>query len=173
MYVSDQTAVYVDGPHHHYPERQQRDQDQTACMEDRGYSVVRFRVRDDWEAIVRSWPSVFGALSSGQGAQQSPAPPAFAAALFPPEWREVLHGLAGDGVSVEPGRDVMNGSVVEGPTVARVMREGVTLDVIDTRHPAAKAVARTLQNQGLSVIALDPTAGDAASQLRTALRNAP
>ena len=32
-------------------------------MEDHGYMVVRFGNHDDWAAIVRKYPSVFGKLA--------------------------------------------------------------------------------------------------------------
>jgi len=34
FYEQAHAAIYVDGPHHQYPERQQRDQTQKDCMED-------------------------------------------------------------------------------------------------------------------------------------------
>jgi len=60
LYDSHQAAIYVDGPHHRFPERQQRDQDQTDAMEDLGYTVVRFSTEEDWESIVSRHPGIFG-----------------------------------------------------------------------------------------------------------------
>jgi hypothetical protein len=62
LYGDHQTAVYVDGPPHDNPDRVQRDASQTACMENRGYTVIRFGHHDDWTALVRRYPSVFGKL---------------------------------------------------------------------------------------------------------------
>ncbi len=56
-------AVYIDGPHHDYPERQRRDAGQAEAMEDLGYMVVRFGHRDDWEEILGEYPYVFGSES--------------------------------------------------------------------------------------------------------------
>jgi len=53
-------AVYIDGPHHDYPERQQRDAAQAEAMEDLGYMVIRFGHQDDWAAVVAEYPYVFG-----------------------------------------------------------------------------------------------------------------
>ena len=61
LYAPEKLAVYVDGPHHEYPERSERDQAQTDCLEDAGYTVLRFGTRDDWPAIVAKHPNVFGA----------------------------------------------------------------------------------------------------------------
>ncbi|MCK4546152.1 MAG: DEAD/DEAH box helicase [Candidatus Eisenbacteria sp.] len=63
LYHPAQVAVYVDGPHHDYPDRQNRDQAQTECMENLGYVVVRFGHRDDWKGIVEQFPETFGRIS--------------------------------------------------------------------------------------------------------------
>jgi ATP-dependent helicase YprA (DUF1998 family) len=64
LYERECMAVYVDGPHHLYTERQLRDAAQTECMEDRlGYLVVRFDVNDNWEQIVSRFPHIFGVNS--------------------------------------------------------------------------------------------------------------
>ena len=52
----------MDGPPHDDPRRAQRDAAQTVCMEDRGYTVIRFGHQDDWATLVRRYPSVFGRL---------------------------------------------------------------------------------------------------------------
>ncbi|MGH2521433.1 MAG: helicase-related protein, partial [Anaerolineales bacterium] len=64
LYEDSLAAIYVDGPHHQYPERHERDRLNTECMEDLGYSVIRFAVRDDWTALVIRYPAVFGEPSS-------------------------------------------------------------------------------------------------------------
>ena len=60
LYEDNQAAIYIDGPHHLYPERQARDKTQTECMEDRGYTVIRFGIEDDWDRIIAQFPYVFG-----------------------------------------------------------------------------------------------------------------
>ncbi len=60
LYQQSQTAIYVDGPHHLYPERQARDKAQLACMEDQGYTVVRFPHQAEWDAIISRYPHIFG-----------------------------------------------------------------------------------------------------------------
>lgn len=57
-------AVYIDGPHHQYPERQARDQNQTECMINKGYEVIRFGYKDDWESIIEQYRYVFGRMTS-------------------------------------------------------------------------------------------------------------
>ena len=53
-------AVYIDGPHHDYPERQARDRDHTERMENEGYSVIRFGYLEDWDTKLRQHGFVFG-----------------------------------------------------------------------------------------------------------------
>ena len=56
-------AIYVDGPPHDFPDRQERDVTITDRMEDAGYLVIRFHHEADWEEVVRRFPSIFGGLA--------------------------------------------------------------------------------------------------------------
>lgn len=60
VYRQAYTVVYIDGSHHDYPHRQERDRAQVDCMEDRGYTVIRFGYRDDWDEILAANPHIFG-----------------------------------------------------------------------------------------------------------------
>ena len=60
LYKEQQAAIYIDGPSHEYPDRQERDQQQTDCMEDTGWTVIRFSYKDDWQSIIDNYPNVFG-----------------------------------------------------------------------------------------------------------------
>ena len=60
VYDRAYAVIYVDGPHHDYPERQDRDDQQRACMEDEGYMVIRFGYYEEWDTIVARYPHVFG-----------------------------------------------------------------------------------------------------------------
>ncbi|MBN8595971.1 MAG: DEAD/DEAH box helicase [Anaerolineae bacterium] len=53
-------AIYVDGSHHDYPHRQERDRQQSECMDDVGYKVIRFGYRDNWSALLTQNSLVFG-----------------------------------------------------------------------------------------------------------------
>ena len=53
-------VIYIDGPHHDYPERAARDHQADNAMRDLGYLVVRFSHRDDWDRTIREHRSVFG-----------------------------------------------------------------------------------------------------------------
>jgi ATP-dependent helicase YprA (DUF1998 family)/very-short-patch-repair endonuclease len=58
--VNGHIAIYIDGSPHDFPDRQKRDEQQTNCMEDRGYMVLRFHHADNWDEIVDTYPSIFG-----------------------------------------------------------------------------------------------------------------
>ncbi len=60
VYEAASAAIYIDGPHHNYPDRVQRDQEQTDCMKDRGWSVIRFSHRDNWLETIKKHPNLFG-----------------------------------------------------------------------------------------------------------------
>jgi len=60
VYVEHSTIIYVDGPHHWFPTRQARDAQQTACVEDCGWTVLRFAHHEDWESVFRRFPGIFG-----------------------------------------------------------------------------------------------------------------
>ena len=60
LYEQFQTAIYIDGPHHEFPERQARDRTQEEDMLDYGYTVIRFDYKDKWSEIVAKYPGIFG-----------------------------------------------------------------------------------------------------------------
>jgi len=60
VFENQRTVIYVDGPPHDYPERANRDRQQTECMEDLGWTVIRFTHHDDWDAIVAQYKGTFG-----------------------------------------------------------------------------------------------------------------
>ncbi|MDP8237059.1 MAG: DUF1998 domain-containing protein [Candidatus Erginobacter occultus] len=63
FYEDQRLVVYIDGPPHDYPDRQERDREQVASLEDRGYWVIRFHHQDDWDTIFRQYPDVFGEMN--------------------------------------------------------------------------------------------------------------
>lgn len=60
LYGDSLTAVYIDGPVHQYPERRERDTQQTDCLEDLGYTVIRFEDEQTWGDVIDKFPHVFG-----------------------------------------------------------------------------------------------------------------
>ena len=59
VYDAQRTVIYVDGPHHAYPERAARDQQQTDRLEDAGWCVLRVG-DDDWEPFIQQHRNLFG-----------------------------------------------------------------------------------------------------------------
>ena len=53
-------VVYVDGPHHDFPQRARRDTNQSTAMSSLGYRVIRFAHHDDWQQVAAAHPAVFG-----------------------------------------------------------------------------------------------------------------
>jgi very-short-patch-repair endonuclease len=61
LYREHHAAIYVDGPIHEYPDRAERDRTRTSCMEDLGYTVIRFPGdRSTWSHMVERYRYVFG-----------------------------------------------------------------------------------------------------------------
>ena len=60
LYEEEYVAVYIDGYHHLNPERQNRDREKMECLEDCGFTVIRFTVLEDWRNIIRQFGSIFG-----------------------------------------------------------------------------------------------------------------
>ncbi len=60
IYEDHHVVIYIDGYHHLYPERQQRDALNTGCLEDLGYTVLRFGLLEDWDQIFNSNTFIFG-----------------------------------------------------------------------------------------------------------------
>ncbi|MGI8962567.1 MAG: helicase-related protein [Bryobacteraceae bacterium] len=63
LYDDSLVAIYVDGPPHDFPDRQERDRLATERMEDFGYTVIRFGHQGNWPEIVAQYPNVFGRKS--------------------------------------------------------------------------------------------------------------
>ncbi|OHD58165.1 MAG: hypothetical protein A2096_11775 [Spirochaetes bacterium GWF1_41_5] len=63
IYANLNTVIYIDGHHHEYPDRQKRDREQENLLEDRGYLIIRFDYKDNWEKIVKEFPNIFGVKS--------------------------------------------------------------------------------------------------------------
>ena len=59
-YSKGPVAIYVDGPHHDYPERAARDLALRKKMMLAGYTVLVFGIHDEWLDILRKNPSTFG-----------------------------------------------------------------------------------------------------------------
>jgi very-short-patch-repair endonuclease len=60
VYDDSHVAVYVDGPHHLYPHRAERDAEAEDRLFAKGWTVVRFAANDDWKATLSRHLGTFG-----------------------------------------------------------------------------------------------------------------
>ncbi len=66
-YTSEQTLVYIDGPHHRSKRQQSDDADITRQLEDAGYTVVRFTEdQSSWQSILDEYAWIFGSGADSQ-----------------------------------------------------------------------------------------------------------
>lgn len=63
LYEEEHVVIYVDGYHHLFKDRQQRDARNTECLENLGYTVLRFGLLEEWEGIFATNTYVFGKKS--------------------------------------------------------------------------------------------------------------
>jgi ATP-dependent helicase YprA (DUF1998 family)/very-short-patch-repair endonuclease len=62
FYYSEQAlAVYIDGFYHSFDDVMTKDRHVTHCLEDAGFTVIRFGVQDSWPDIVQRYAWLFGA----------------------------------------------------------------------------------------------------------------
>jgi very-short-patch-repair endonuclease len=59
-YRETNACIYVDGPHHLYPERAARDAAASARLREAGFEVVRLGLPESWEAAMQQHAWVFG-----------------------------------------------------------------------------------------------------------------
>jgi very-short-patch-repair endonuclease len=57
-------VIFVEGPDHDEPEVVAEDYSVTEGLSERGYTVVRFNYRDDWDAIFAQHCDIFGLIRS-------------------------------------------------------------------------------------------------------------
>lgn len=62
FYREHNAAIYIDGPPHDDPWQLQEDEKKTRALLEMGYVVIRFHHKDDWPAIFRRHPDIFGVL---------------------------------------------------------------------------------------------------------------
>jgi ATP-dependent helicase YprA (DUF1998 family)/very-short-patch-repair endonuclease len=63
LYEKECVAIYVDGYHHLFEDRQSRDREQADCMEDVGFTVIRFSIVNEWQSLILKYPALFGHIN--------------------------------------------------------------------------------------------------------------
>lgn len=153
-YRGSQTLIFVDGPFHDFPDRVVRDREKQDALEDAGYHVIRFTLREEWLDVVRKYPSTFGTPLVPPSAARAASE--FDRSLYPTRWQEPLAKLAIDGLRIEPGEDVLDGDAVVGSSVASVSRGRKRLTIVDREAERADAIAKAIARTGEMVFALGP-----------------
>ena len=159
VYDKHHTVIYIDGPPHDYPDRQKRDAEKTAEMEDYGITVLRFHHQDDWSDAIANHPNVFGvarevveSLGESDGETQDD----FDLDLFHSDWHTILNDLYQEqGCEVEPGSDVSSNGRVVGSYAAEI-RHGEEKYFLVAEDQASSDVVDALKAKGAHVIAIDP-----------------
>lgn len=60
LYEDDRVAIYIDGPHHEYPERKARDAATRGQLLQAGWTHIAFTLKDDWLGLLRQNSCLFG-----------------------------------------------------------------------------------------------------------------
>ncbi|WP_416673580.1 Zn-binding domain-containing protein [Egbenema bharatensis] len=156
LYEAETTAIYIDGPHHLYPDRAQRDASQTECLEDFGYSVIRFDLQSNWETVLQQYPHVFGnpqqrIIMSFSSALQT-SDKTLDLDLFDPVWHSLINSInSHEGIFIESGGDVVQENQVIGDYIAEVSCNGYVIRLID-REKSSEDVKAALEAQGFNVL---------------------
>lgn len=153
-------AIYIDGPHHDYPERKSRDAAKTTELEDLGYMVIRFGHEDDWEKILKEYPYVFGMPERPVG--NSPVSKTHRSStslleLFDSEWHPLVESLSAlDGAELDGGIDICEELTPVGVSVAEVSRGGKIISIVDSRDPDIEHLIELIESDGVTVISTTP-----------------
>jgi len=160
VYEERHTVIYVDGPHHDFPDRHARDRQQAEWLEDHGYTVIRFGHDSDWDAVLGKYPSVFGSkpetfLSNAPGDGRR-----LDLELFDAQWHALLANLSKgvEGIEIEPGEDVMHEGRVIGGYFARLTWKGNALHLVAAGEIALDQLVEVLQEQGKIALVVSPDA---------------
>ena len=172
LYKESVAAIFIDGPPHDTPSQRDKDRKQQDCLEDLGYTVIRFHHADDWEAILRTFPSLFGEpLEHPPSTREAaPEPEVLDLDLFDEPWHVHVLALANqEGISVEAGGDVMDSGQVVGMTVAVVSRGGLHLHILDADTEGVAQARKALEAEGHRALELKAANMDSLQQVLTVL----
>lgn len=160
-YTNARTAIYIDGPHHDFSDRKERDRETDESLADMGIKSVRFGSDPArWHETILKHPSVFGPLrkaSTGLDSMPRPATESTiqdgasggstvkekiasevqvieAIGLIPSQWRETVARLIElPGVTIEPGNDLADAAGrVAGSSVAEILFGTRKILIIDS-----------------------------------------
>jgi hypothetical protein len=150
--------VYVDGPIHDYPDRQNRDDEKRTALRNAGYTVVRFKHSDDWREIFTSKPSIFGSPKAPtEGATIVPG--GIDKDLFPAKWHPLIDHMTASGIcGLEPGADVKAEGKVVGSFLGEIVNGKDIIRFVDSDDTDKSQIIETLRAGG--AIVLEANAGE-------------
>ena len=162
VYEKQHTAIYVDGPPHDFPDRQQRDEEKTAAMEDFGITVLRFHHEAQWGEIIAEHPNIFGVarevVSTSPADTEPETQEELDLDLFSGDWHTIIGQLSEqEYVLIEPGGDIASGGRVLGAYVLDIAANDGHLWVVDARGDGVQKLIDAIAAQGHPVIAVNPT----------------
>jgi very-short-patch-repair endonuclease len=64
FYQEHSLVIYIDGPPHDFPERQERDKEQVTALQNHGFWILRFHHKDDWIKKLSEHSDVFGKMEN-------------------------------------------------------------------------------------------------------------
>jgi len=174
LYREEQVAIYIDGPIHDFPERQQRDRIKAEWLEDQGFTVIRFAHDAEWAAILQKYPHIFGKPARVAPKTKEKTSPAAASAqldfdLFDPRFHPLVQSLAArlpDAV-IEPGGDVAQRGRVVGSYLAEVQYEDVRLRLLDAAQADKEKVQEALIEAGFDVFVVGEEQQEEAVEILT------
>ncbi len=184
FYRAALVAVYVDGPHHLYPERAARDVTQNTCMDRAGYRVLRFGTDpSEWPAQFAEYEAVLRASrraaanetsardSGGLGSDASDggAEPGDLD-LYPSEWQPLVQRLRTEAkLTVGPGDDVMEAGRVVGQSVAVVRNGSVSIVLVSALNQGDTDALAALEDAGIPALSVSPSDPEAFDLIAHAL----
>lgn len=179
LYPDQGVAVFIDGPVHDGDRQQDDDARKQDCLEDLGYTVIRFRYDDDWEAIFRQYPNLFGRLPGAYTADREEetevedAPDQrYDPDDFDEEWHPLLDALTAHAdLEIEPGSEVMKEGRVLDLDLATIHMDGQTIRLVDGRRPTAAELHALLLEEGEKVLLVMPDQTGVDVEILNALRS--
>ena len=168
LYEESMAAIFIDGPIHDYPDRQERDEEKRATLRNAGYTVIRFKHSDDWHETFASKTSVFG---TAKARTEIPVLPSdgIDKDLFPTKWHELIDHLIACGIqTLEPGADVLSDGKVIGSFLAEISNGHGAIRIVDTEDVDKNKIIDTLRSAG--AIVLEATVGKEAELTAEILR---
>ena len=162
VYREHGLLVFIDGPAQDDPVQRRKELDLHDELFSLGYTVMRFHHADDWEALLRATPGVFGTARAPlltvelapPPPSPAPAPPSVAGIpdldLIPSRWHSLLQELAREhGVIVAAGDEFDDGKGrVLGRYVALLTRGAAHLYIIDDAYSDAATSEKALRARG-------------------------